>query len=160
MKDLALLFGDAGCRDVQTYIQSGNVVFRADAETASRVPERVSEAVAERFGFSSPIVLRTLGQLEEVAGNNPFLAGGVDEKTLHVMFLSQRPTPEAVASLDPDRSPPDAFVVRGSEIYLRFPKGSARTKLTSQYFDSRLNTIGTARNWRTVTTLLDLGRRM
>jgi uncharacterized protein (DUF1697 family) len=66
------------------------------------------------------------------------------------------PTPLQVASLDPNRSPPDAFVVRGQEVYMHLPGGVARTKLTNAYFDSKLTTTCTGRNWRTVNKLLEL----
>ena len=68
------------------------------------------------------------------------------------------PSSNTGAALDPDRSPPDEFVVRGSEIYLHLPNGVTRSKLTSQYFDSRLKTITTARNWRTVLKLQEMAR--
>lgn len=74
------------------------------------------------------------------------------------MFLMDLPAAATVAELDPGHSPPDAFLVRGREIYLHCPDGMARTKLTNQYFDSRLGTTSTARNWRTVLKLLDLAR--
>jgi uncharacterized protein (DUF1697 family) len=61
-----------------------------------------------------------------------------------------------VEKLDRDRSPPDAFHVRGQEVYLHLPGGVANSKLTNAYFDSKLATTGTSRNWRTVTTLLEL----
>jgi uncharacterized protein (DUF1697 family) len=63
-----------------------------------------------------------------------------------------------VKELDPARSSPDAFRVRGSEIYLWLPNGSARTKLSNAYFDSKLSNISTSRNWRTVTRLLQMMR--
>jgi uncharacterized protein (DUF1697 family) len=88
--------------------------------------------------------------------NNPFLAAGAADETLHVLFLADPPSPRRVADLDPDRSPPDAFVVLGQEVYLRLPHGAARTKLTNAYFDARLATTSTGRNWRTVTKLLAL----
>jgi uncharacterized protein (DUF1697 family) len=92
----------------------------------------------------------------DVISNNPFLKAGAAEKELHVLFLADLPASRSVRDLDPDRSPPDAFKVRGQEIYLRLPNGGARTKLTNQYFDSKLRTTSTARNWRTVTMLFEL----
>ncbi|MEM6797077.1 MAG: hypothetical protein AAF725_24095, partial [Acidobacteriota bacterium] len=98
---------------------------------------------------------------------NPFLgargeglpAYGEDEnKALHVGFLAASPAPERIASLDLDRSPPDAFSVVGREIYLHTPGGLARTKLTNAYFDSSLATVTTVRNWRTVHKLLAMTR--
>ena len=70
--------------------------------------------------------------------------------------MRTRRTPLGVEKLDPDRSPPDAFHVRGQEVYLHLPNGVANSKLTNAYFDSKLATTSTSRNWRTVTKLLDL----
>jgi uncharacterized protein (DUF1697 family) len=156
MKDLAALFRDAGCDRVQTYIQSGNVVFQATPALASRIPALIAKAISESFGYRVPVVTRTADKLREIARGNPFLRSGADPKTLHVMFLMDVPAAAGVAELDPARSTPDEFLVRGREIYLHCPGGMARTKLTNQYFDSRLNTTSTARNWRTVLKLLDL----
>lgn len=156
MKDLVALFEDAGAEDVQTYIQSGNVVYRASASLAKRIPAVIGEALAEEAGLEIPVVTRTARELKAVAEGNPFLRQGVDLGVLHVGFLSGKPTAARVKSLEPDRSPPDAFEVRGREIYMRCPNGMARTKLTTAYFDSRLRLVTTVRNWRTVLKLVAL----
>lgn len=156
MKDLAAMFTDAGCTSVATYIQSGNVVFDASPALARRIPDRIEKAIADRFGYRIPVVTRTAGELRKVVRGNPFLRAGADAGTLHVAFLADSPAVARVKALDPDRSPPDAFVVRGREIYLHCPNGFARTKLTNAYFDSKLSTMTTVRNWRTVETLVDL----
>ena len=159
MKDLVDLFVEAGCDDVRTYIQSGNVIFGAAPDLAARLPGLVAARIAERFGYRTPAVLLTADQLRDVVANNPFLAAGAVEDELHVMFLADRPDPRRIADLDPDRSPPDAFVVRDQEIYLRLPHGVARTRLTNYYFDAKLGTTSTGRNWRTVIKLLELTER-
>ncbi|HEY6291853.1 MAG TPA: DUF1697 domain-containing protein [Terriglobia bacterium] len=156
MKDLSEMFARAGCRDVETYIQSGNVIFRATPNVSARLSQVIRTQIQERFGHQVPVVLRTAEQLRNVVRNNPFLIEGAAEDTLHVMFLADWPDPDRVNALDPVRSPPDAFMVRGQEVYLRLPNGVARSKLTNSYFDSKLGTISTARNWRTVTRLLQL----
>jgi len=156
MADLAAMFAEAGCRDVRTYIQSGNVVFKAGKTLARAVPERVSRSIAETHGFDAPVVTRTAAELREIVRNNPFLTRGADVKALHVVFLRDRPAKAAVASLDPTRSFPDEFALRGRDVYLRCPNGVARTRLTTQYFDSRLQTVSTARNWNTVLKLLEM----
>ena len=112
--------------------------------------------MADRFGFQVPVVMRTSGELRKVACGNPFLRAGADAKALHVAFLAAVPVSSKVDALDPDRSPPDEFAVRGREIYLHCPNGLARTKLTNAYFDSALATTSTLRNWRTVLKLLEL----
>jgi uncharacterized protein (DUF1697 family) len=156
MLDLVEIFTQGGCKDVRTYIQSGNVIFQANPEVAARLPDLMTKEIQKRFGHKVPVMLRTASDMREVIRNNPFLKEGAAEDSLHVMFLADRPKPGAAKSLDPDRSPPNRFVVRGKEVYLLFPVGFARSKLTSSYFDSRLGTIGTVRNWRTVTKLHEL----
>jgi uncharacterized protein (DUF1697 family) len=158
MKRLVALCFDAGCRDVQTYIQSGNIVFRATDAIAHRIPSLIGKELLSRLGLRIPVVMRTSAELGAVARSNPFLEAGVDAERVHVAFLADRPSTAQMASLDPDRSPPDAFAVRGREIYLHCPNGLARTKLTNGYFDSRLGTTSTVRNWHTVLKLLELTR--
>lgn len=156
MKTLAALFVDAGASDVRTYIQSGNVIYAASASIAARIPQLVERAIVARCGFEAPVQSRTLDELRAAASTNPLHEDGADPTTLAVMFLARAPTANQIASLEPDRSPGDSFVVRGREIYLSCPNGFARSKLTNAWFDARLATIGTSRNWRTVTKLVEL----
>ena len=156
MKDLIEMFAREGCASVAAYIQSGNVIFNADPGLALEIPPRITARVKKRFGFDVPVVLRTADELKKVISNNPFVKAGAAEKELHVMFLANVPEAARIRTLDPDRSPPDTYQVRGREIYLRLPNGAGRSKLSNQYFDSKLATVSTARNWRTVTTLLKL----
>ncbi|HZL86670.1 MAG TPA: DUF1697 domain-containing protein, partial [Candidatus Krumholzibacteria bacterium] len=140
----------------KTYIQSGNVVFRATESRASRMPGVITKSIADGFGLRVPVIMRQASELRAVARGNPFLRDGADLKTLHVMFLADSPDAAKVKALDPKRSPPDAFEVRGREIYLRCPNGAARTKLTNEYFDTRLATTSTMRNWNTVLKLVEM----
>lgn len=160
MRALATLFAEAGGGDVRTYIQSGNVIFEAAPNEAEKLVQSVATAIAAQFRCQIPIVVRTADQLSAVLENNPFLQGTAPAETtaemLHVYLLAHRPAPEKVATLDAARSLPDTFVVQGSEIYLRMPNGMGRTKLTNAYFDSKLSTVSTARNWRTLQKLCEL----
>jgi uncharacterized protein (DUF1697 family) len=158
MAALAALFTEAGCADVRTYVQSGNVVFRAPPALARRIPQAVAAALREGFGIAAPVLTRSAAELRAVAEGNPFLAEGADPARLHVAFLQERPDAARVAALDPARSPPDAFRVQGREVYLLCPNGFARTKLSTAWFDSRLATTSTVRNWNTVRKLLALAR--
>ncbi|HEY8291054.1 MAG TPA: DUF1697 domain-containing protein [Thermomicrobiales bacterium] len=154
MKDLIAMFVAAGCRDVRAYIQSGNIIFNAEPGIVTPIPDVITARIAEQLGYRVPIVLRTAGEMGEIMRHNPFVAAGADENTLHVLFLADRPSADRVSGLDTDRSPPDEFIVRGQEVYLCLPNGAGRTKLTNAYFDTKLATVSTGRNWRTVTTLL------
>ena len=159
MRDLAATFEAAGCTDVETYIQSGNVVYTTTSDGAAQIPQTISQRIAEQFGLDVPVIVRSSAELDEVVAQNPFLAEGADTDALHVAFLAHPPRAEAVAALDPQRSPPDRFAVLGKEVYLCLPNGMARTKLTNAYFDRALSTISTMRNWRTVLTLAQMASR-
>jgi uncharacterized protein (DUF1697 family) len=156
MKHLVRLFEAAGCTGVRTYIQSGNVIFGASPAKAEKLPARITAAIAGEFGHQTPVLLRTVQELGETIRNNPFAPAGAAENWLHVLFLASLPDAGGVAALDADRSPGDAYAVRGRAIYLQCPNGVAKTKLTNAYFDARLATVSTGRNWRTVRTLFDL----
>jgi uncharacterized protein (DUF1697 family) len=158
MADLVDFFMSAGCREVRSYIQSGNVVFEAPARAAARVGPVVGEAIRERFDFDAPIALRSLEELDLIVRSNPYLQQGKPESALHVVFLAGSPDADGVRALDPERSPGDSFVVQGRDIYLWLPNGVARSKLTNDYFDSKLMTVSTGRNWRTVTKLHEMMR--
>ncbi len=156
MKQLATLFTTAGCSDVSTYIQSGNVIFRAKPPVAKEIANAIAAAILDRFELRVPVVTRTLDELEKAAKSNPFLRAGKDPDSLHLMFLADPPTKTQIAALDPKRSPGDEFSVRGRDVYLFLPNGAGRSKLNNAYFDSKLATVSTGRNWRTVLKLIDL----
>jgi uncharacterized protein (DUF1697 family) len=153
MKELAPALSGLGLEDVVTYIQSGNVVFRAPAGARTKLVSQVERRIEDVFGLDVTVMLRTPAQLAKLIDANPF---DDDVSKLHVAFLDRKPTKAAVAKLDPGRSPPDEFAVKGTEIYLHFPNGSGRTKLGGEYFERTLGVRATARNWRTVTKLLEL----
>ena len=154
MKDLAAIFAGAGCADVRTFIQSGNVIFRATPAVLKNLGPKVSAAIEKQFGLRIPIVLLSRQELAAGVKSNPFAVKGADEKALHLYFLGNAASKENIASLDAGRSPGDSFHVKGRSIYLHLPQGMARTKLTNAYFDKQLGTVSTARNWATTLKLL------
>ena len=154
MKELAAIFAAAGATDVRTFIQSGNVIF--GAADASALVASVTVEIARVYGYPGRIVLRSAAELKAAYKANPFAKGAVSLDPLHVYFLADVPEAAAVKALDPERSPGDTFVVKGREVFLHLPNGMARTKLTNAYFDSKLKTVSTARNWKTVGKLVEL----
>ncbi|MDP2275312.1 MAG: DUF1697 domain-containing protein [Archangium sp.] len=159
MKDLAAVFEGAGCTKVETFIQSGNVVFDASAAVLRKVPALVATALKSDFDVTSPVVLRDAKELAAVVKNNPFLKRGEALTTLHVGFLLEKPDAGLVKALDPLRSAPDEFQVLGREVYLHLPNGVGRSKLTNAWFDAKLKGVVTVRNWNTVVELSHLALR-
>lgn len=161
MTDLAAAFERAGCREVETYIQSGNVVFAGGEPAEDRLVARLRAAITEASGLDVPLVVRTAAELAAVVSDNPFLAGPAPspDADLHVTFLADHPSAARVAALAPDRSPGDRFAVRGRDVFLACPNGYGRTKLTTAWLDKALATTSTCRNWKTTLALLELARR-
>jgi uncharacterized protein (DUF1697 family) len=154
MAQLREVLGAAGFEDVATYVQSGNVVFKAPRATAKAIEHRLEEV----FGLKLAVVLRTRAELASVASHNPFRKSEANPKFLHVVFLDRKPAARAVERIDPDRSPGDRFSLHGRELFLDYANGAGRTKLTLDYLERRLGVRGTARNWNTVLKLVELTR--
>jgi uncharacterized protein (DUF1697 family) len=154
MADLRSLVEGCGFHDVRTYIQSGNVVFTAPGRrSADAVAKVLEQALAERYPFAPQVVVRTRKQLEAVAAGNPFLERGEDEGAQHVVCFPSSARP----SIDPDldRYAPEEAIVRGHEVYLHLPNGIGTSKLAAD-LARKHKANGTARNWRTVTKLVEL----
>ena len=160
MRELTRMLQGAGCADVRTYIQSGNVVFTATPACARRLADDVAGAVEKRFGFRPGVVLRTADEIAKVAAHNPFLGEGADVRLLHVAFLAEKPAARRVAALDPARSPGDSFKVRAREVYLFLASGAGQTKLSNAYLESTLGTTSTMRTWRTVLKLSEMAQQL
>lgn len=158
MSRLAATLTDLGYDDVTTYIQSGNAIFRTSRTSEPTLVRTLERAIAASCGLSPRVLVRTREQLARVEAQNPFLRKRVDPKTLHVTFLGSAPSARARAGLQVPPGP-DELVVQGRAVYLRCPGGYGRTKLTNDFFERRLVAPATTRNWRTVTTLLDLADR-
>jgi uncharacterized protein (DUF1697 family) len=157
MTDLKMIFQDLGCAEVTTYIQSGNVIFRASTACAARLPKTAAKAIADRHGLSVPVILRTAEEMQAAAAFNPF-GERANPKRLYVFFLATLPETKRVAAINEMREPGEAFKVQGREIYLHLPNGAARTKFTNAYVDKALDTVSTMRNWNTVQKLASLAR--
>lgn len=153
MPALKSIFEAAGAIRVETLIQSGNVVFEAGEEAAHRLIAEVRAAISRDFGFEAPIVLRSADQWGALIAGNPFSPSADDINILHALCLATRPNAAGLSNLDPERSPPDAFELRGDNVYLRLPNGVARTRLTNAWFDRTLGVVSTMRNWPTVLKL-------
>lgn len=153
MAALQAAFENAGGGKVETLLQSGNVVFDASADEGEAIAARARASLARAADIDATIVLRDGDGWLRLAAGNPFLAAGADADALHAACLSAAPSAERLARLEPDRSPPDAFVVVGADAYLSLPNGVARSKLSNAWLDARLGVVSTIRNWRTVTKL-------
>lgn len=156
MQELRTVFSALGHEAVRTHAHSGNVVFQPAGKNLDHMTDELEQAIHTAFGFEGKVILRTTRELMDVAAGHPLAAPGIEPAKLHVVFLGSVPEDEAVARLDPERSPPDRFDVSDRHIYVRYPNGAARSKLTADYFERTLGVPATARNWNTVQKLVDM----
>jgi uncharacterized protein (DUF1697 family) len=155
MPELRELLGDAGFEDVRTYVQSGNVVLSSDGAPES-VASEAERLIAARFGFDVAVIVRTAGELAEVVERNPLAEVAVDPKRYQVSFLESEPDPAAVERIAAFKAEPERLVAIGRELYAWHPDGIGRSKLWNKLAGTGLGVRATARNWTTVTTLLDM----
>ncbi|MGZ4388323.1 MAG: DUF1697 domain-containing protein [Gaiellaceae bacterium] len=152
MAELREVFEAAGCAEVRTYIQSGNVVFASPRRGREALARRLEQAVEDAFGVAAPVVLRTAAEIAAGAGSHPF---GADTAHSYVGFLAADPDPggaERLAELAGD----DELAVVGRDVFLRYPNGVQGARLTGPLLERHLGTPGTVRNWRTVAKLAEL----
>jgi uncharacterized protein (DUF1697 family) len=157
MKDLEALLEKNGCIDVQTYIQSGNVIFRTAMSDGVRLAERLTAAVSARHGFEPRVLVLTRQELERAALGNPFPEADANPKSVHLFFLTERPKKADLKSLETLKTKTERFALEGKILYLHTPDGFGSSKL-AQRAERLLGVEATARNWRTVTTLLEMAR--
>jgi len=153
MAELRTLLEGLGFTGVDTYVQSGNVVFTSVGPVTSAGLEA---ALAQRFGFDIAVVLRTPAQMRRIVDDDPFPL--VESTKLHVVFTDGAIPAKAVAELDVGSFAPEELVVHGREAYLHLPGGMGRARMPAVLL-SRLAVRTTVRNWNTVTTLAGLAHR-
>ena len=160
MIELKSLHEALGLRDVVTYIQSGNVVFSSDEADPAQLSQRIDEGFAQKFGFRSQVIVRTLAELEETIANNPFQNSLEKEpKSILALFLSSRPESAALEDLKKSYSGPEEMYLIGQELFIYYPDGMGRSKLTLPLIEKKLKTVGTGRNWNTVLRLREMMQR-
>ena len=145
-----------GYRDVSTYIQSGNVVFKSTERKADVVAARVEAAIAADFGAAVEVVIRSGRELTAVIDANPYVGRVPDVTKLHVLFLDRKPDGAALKALDQKRFAPDEFSAGAREVYLHCPDGVGRSKLVVAIGPKLAPAVATMRNWNTVTKLAEM----
>jgi uncharacterized protein (DUF1697 family) len=157
MDDLRTLINEVGGTNVQTYIQSGNTVFRSRRSPSALIGS-LESGLEGILGATVPVLVRTKDELDGVIKANPFVSRGEDAGFLHVTFLGAAPDPETVAPAAQRKADGDEFRVVGREVYLFCPNGYGNTKLTNAFFEKKLGSVATTRNWKTVTKLVSMAQ--
>ena len=161
MEELRELYESLGLRYAQTYVQSGNVVFRTDARDFTRLSKRIADAIEQRFTFRPGVILRTAADLRAVIAANPFASRrDLDPSRLVVQFLAGEPPADARERILRIESEPEELRMEGRELYIYYPNGMARPKVAWTVIERILQTPCTGRNWNTVRKLLEMAESL
>jgi uncharacterized protein (DUF1697 family) len=161
MEALRALYESMRLRDAQTYVQSGNVIFRTDERDLARLARRIEDGIERKFGFRSDVILRTAAEMKEVIAKNPFAKRrGIEPGKLLVSFLASDPGEEGREKIRQMKCDPEEMRVEGREIYIYFPNGAGRSKLNWAGLGKMLKTPATGRNWNSVTKMLEMAERL
>ena len=157
MDDLKDMHEALGLKDVFPYIQSGNVVFHSDDTDVARLRRHIEDGVEKQFGFHVEVIVRTSAELSEIIDKNPFQGQESKEsKWVLVLFLAARPDDRAQEDLLKTHVGPEELFITGKEVYVYYPNGIGRSKLSLSLIEKKLKTGGTARNWNTILQLQKL----
>lgn len=160
MKDLVQLFEQMGLANVETYIQSGNVVFSSKFADVQYLETRIESAIKEKFGFDVPTIILSETKLERTLKYNPYLENKtVDEDALHATFLRYEADHELVKEFETLDYSPDETIVTNDLVYVYCPNGYGKTKFNNGFIERKLKAQATTRNWKSISALLDLVRK-
>ncbi len=157
MADLKALCENLGLEKVKTYIQSGNLIFTSD-QINSELENILEKAINDKFGFDVPVIVRSSEELQTSIGKNPFFVGDGKIDRLHLTFLKEKPTKKNKEKIQTYDYEPDKFKIDGRDVFIFCTGKYHKSKLTNNFFEKKLNTGATTRNWKTVLKLYELSK--
>ncbi len=156
MADLKELFSEIGFADIQTYIQSGNVIFNTKRKDDNiELANKIEQSIAKNYDFKVPVIVRNVEELNEAISNNPFFEKN-DIERLHLTFLKEVPETEKLDKIKTYDYSPDKFEIKDKNVFVYCSGKYSDSKLTNKFFESKLKVLATTRNWKTVLKLLEL----
>lgn len=151
MADLRKLLKDVGFQNVQTYIQSGNIILNTNEDKVT-VCNKIKEVIKEKFGYNVPVLARTIAEWKKAIDNNPYTKRKEDKK-MYFTFLNATPKE---TKIEVNKAQGDEFKMINDVVYLYCEGGYGKTKLSNNLFEKKLNVTATTRNLRTTLKLLEL----
>jgi len=154
MADLRSLAADLGFQEVQTLLQSGNLVFRNEGLFGEELEAHLELETAKRLGSNPDYFVRTPEEWADMIANNPMPGPAMEDPGHYVvMFMKSEPSPAQVEALKAAIGGPEILEAVGRHVYATYPAGQGNRKLTNVFIERKLGIRGTARNWNTVMKL-------
>ena len=161
MDVLRALCESVGLESPQTYIQSGNVVFKTKERNLKQLARKLGDAIEGKAGFRPDIILRTAAELAETLAKNPFAKRrDLNPAKLLITFLAEEPSTAALKELAEIKTDPEEMKIKGHEVFIYFPDGMGRSKFPWPRVGKILGSTGTGRNWNTANKLLEMAKKL
>jgi uncharacterized protein (DUF1697 family) len=161
MDALRALFVSLKFRDPQTYVQTGNIVFKTSERSLPAIAVTIQRAIEKKFACRPEVILRTVEELRAVVARNPFAERPeIEPGKLLVSFLAGVPAKDAAESLRLMAISPEELHLLNREVYIYFPNGMGKSKLPWSRLDKVLKTPGTGRNWNSVNAILAMAEKL
>lgn len=149
---LRKMYENLGYKNIQIYIQSGNIIFQDQEQKIQLIKDRIEQQILQEFGFEVPVILIEQPTLAEIINNNPYGMES-DLAPLYVTLLSSIPEQKNLNKITPNNYLPDQYTLSRHAIYLYCAQGYGNTKLTNNFFESKLKVTASTRNWKTLLQL-------
>lgn len=161
MDELRAVYKRLGFEDPQTYVQSGNVIFRAEDKNLKQISAKIQDGIEKKFKFRPEVIVRTADDFRKAIAASPFAdRPSLEPSKILVTFLSGPPAREAHTVFEKFRDHPEEIHLKGTELYIYFPNGAGKSKLPWASVEKLLKVTGTARNWNSVTKMLATAEEM
>lgn len=154
MADLKALYEKIGFKNVQTYIQSGNVVFESEETNPKKLEQLIFDSIKKQYGFEVPNLILSPKEIEDALKNNPFN----DIEKMYIIFLADLPSKESIKKLYTYSFEEEYYELIGKVVYFHCPNGAGRAKMNNNFFEQKLKVIATSRNLKTTQKLLEMTR--
>jgi len=137
MADLKSLFESINLQSVETYIQSGNVIFETTSTQINELTQSIEKAIVNKYSFHVPVQIRTKGEIRSIVADCPFNPVDLESDGTKVLvtFLATQPLPKRVIKLQEFVSPPERLIVAEKEVYLHCPNGYGKSKLSNTFLE-------------------------
>jgi len=161
MDALRALYESLKLKDPRTYVQSGNVIFRTTEKSHAQLAKKIQSAIQKSLGCCPAVILRTTDEMRKAVAASPFKQRkDLEPGKILVTFLDAQPPGGSQATLDAFKDYPEELHLKGRELYIYFPNGAGKSKLPWSSVEKFLKVTGTARNWNSVTKMLEIAEQM
>jgi uncharacterized protein (DUF1697 family) len=161
MEELKNLLSKFGFKNIETYIQSGNVVYQYKSIATKKLDILIQDKILQQFKFDVPVITLTIDELKSTAKCNPFSKDKKkDTSFLHITYLSDEPQEDNLDKITGLSYSPDEFMIIGKAVYLYCPNGYGNTKLSNKFLENKLKTSATTRNWKTTNELIAMADKI